>query len=157
MTTRNNRRELKASSSRRGLDRRRNEISLSFTIAVLFLLMSAAIGCGTGIRKQAPAVHNDFPNDGPNYFPSGPEFKLSNQIQAMEQYKLEREKLRAGLDDVRQVQICVDNVQYIPAGPDFQLTNQEQALHEYEIERETLRAKAIHDIKVHLASDEEAQ
>ena len=76
---------------------RRNKNSRSFAIAVLFLLMLSAIGCGTGIRKQAPAVHNDFPNDGPNDFPSGPEFKLSNQVQAMEEYKLEREKLRAAL------------------------------------------------------------
>lgn len=78
---------------------RRNELSLRFVIAALCPLLLSAVGCGTGIRKEAPAAHEYFLSDGPQYFPTGPEFKLSNQVQALEEYKLEREKLRAGLDD----------------------------------------------------------
>ena len=76
---------------------RRNEISQSFAIAALCLLMLSVVGCGTGIRKQTPASQGDLV-DTPQYFPAGPEFKLENQTRALEEYKLEREKLRAGLD-----------------------------------------------------------
>ena len=37
--------------------------------------------------------------DSAQYVPTGPEFKLTNQVQALEEYKLEREKLRAGLEE----------------------------------------------------------
>lgn len=77
---------------------RRNAISLSFAIAVLCPLMLSAIGCQTEIRKQAPATQGNVV-DSLEYIPAGPEFKLSNQVQAHEEYKLEREKLRAGVDD----------------------------------------------------------
>jgi hypothetical protein len=66
---------------------------------VLCLPMLLAIGCQSGIRQQTAATRNDFLNDGPNDVPAGAEFLLENQKQALEEYKLEREKLRAGLED----------------------------------------------------------
>lgn len=132
----------------------RNRIARYFVIALFCPLMLSVVGCRT---TTVGGGSLPSPNDGVQYFPAPLEFKLTNQVQPLEEYKLEREKLRACLDDVRQVQICVDDVQYIPAGPDFQLTNQEQALHEYKIERETLRAKAIRGIEVHSAADEDAR
>lgn len=34
--------------------------------------------------------------DDVQYFPAGPEFKLTNQVEAARKYKLEQEQLRAG-------------------------------------------------------------
>ena len=78
----------------------RNFISRIFAIAIAvrYLLMLSAIGCQSEIRKQAP-VAQDYFGKGVQYFPAGPEFKLTNQVQAIEEYKLEREKLRAGLEE----------------------------------------------------------
>ena len=52
---------------------------------------------------------------------------------------------------------CVDDVQYFPAGPEFKLKDQTKALEEYKREREESRAKAIRDIEVHSASDEDTE
>lgn len=75
-----------------------NGISAGLTMALLCPLMLAATGCQTTVGGQT-LPSPSYLKDDVQYFPAGPEFKLSNQVQALEQYKLEREKLRAGLDD----------------------------------------------------------
>jgi hypothetical protein len=75
-----------------------NGISASVTMALLYSLMLAATGCQTTVGGQTlPSPY--YLKDDVQYYPAGPEFKLSNQVQALEEYKLEREKLRAGVDD----------------------------------------------------------
>ena len=75
-----------------------NGISASVTMALLCPLMLAATGCQTTVGGQTlPSSY--YLKDDVQYYPAGPEFKLSNQVQALEEYKLEREKLRAGVDD----------------------------------------------------------
>ena len=69
--------------------------------AALLLIAAGGLsmaGCQVDVGGQTlPSAY--YLQDDIQYFPAGPEFKLSNQVQAMEEYKLEREKLRAGLDD----------------------------------------------------------
>ena len=79
-----------------------NGISASVTMLLLCPLMLAATGCQTTVGGQTlPSAY--YLKDDVQYYPAGPEFKLSNQVQALEEYKLEREKLRAGVeDDARQ-------------------------------------------------------
>ena len=75
-----------------------NGISVSVTMALLCPLMLAATGCQTTVGGQTlPSPY--YLKDDVQYYPAGPEVKLSNQVQALEEYKLEREKLRAGVDD----------------------------------------------------------
>ena len=76
----------------------RNRIALSLIVTLLCPLMFSAVGCQTTVGGQT-LPSPTYLSDDVQYFPAGPEFKLSNQVQAMEEYKLEREKLRAGLDD----------------------------------------------------------
>ena len=79
-----------------------NGISASVTMLLLCPLMLAATGCQTTVGGQTlPSAY--YLKDDVQYYPAGPEFKLSNQVQALEEYKLEREKLRAGVEeDARQ-------------------------------------------------------
>ena len=79
-----------------------NGISVSVTMVLLCPLMLAATGCQTTVGGQTlPSAY--YLKDDVQYYPAGPEFKLSNQVQALEEYKLELEKLRAGVeDDARQ-------------------------------------------------------
>ena len=67
----------------------------SLSITVLCLLFGTAIGCRSTVREQTPLPRQWISKDDIQYFPAGPEFKLTNQVQALEEYKLEREKLRA--------------------------------------------------------------
>ena len=76
----------------------RNRIALSLVVTLLCPLMFSAVGCQTTVGGQT-LPSSSYLSDDVQYFPAGPEFKLTNQVQAMEEYKLEREKLRAGLDD----------------------------------------------------------
>ena len=56
---------------------------------VAALLPPAIVGCQTSVGGQTlPSPH--YLNDDVQYFPSGPEFLLSNQVRAIEQYKAER-------------------------------------------------------------------
>ena len=66
-------------------------------IASLCLLTLLGVGCRTEIKS--PTASPYYLLDGHEYCPSGPEFKLSNQVQALEEYKLERAKLRASADE----------------------------------------------------------
>ena len=76
----------------------RNGIPASLVIALMTALFGTAIGCQTTVGGQAlPSAY--YLKDDVQYFPAGPEFKLTNQVQALEQYKLEREKLRSGLEE----------------------------------------------------------
>ena len=79
-----------------------NGISASVTMLLLCPLMLAATGCQTTVGGQTlPSAY--YLKDDVQYYPAGPEFKLSNQVRALEEYKLEREKLRAGVEeDARQ-------------------------------------------------------
>ena len=77
----------------------RTECSRRVTTAVLCLPMLLALGCQSGFRKQTHTSQRCLSND-PRYTPAPSEFKWSKQqIQAMEEYKLEHQKQRAGLDD----------------------------------------------------------
>ncbi len=77
---------------------RRNGIPASLVIALLCPLFGTAIGCQTTVGGQSlPSAY--YLKDDIQYFPAGPEFKLTNQVQALEEYKLEREKLRSGLEE----------------------------------------------------------
>lgn len=79
-----------------------NGISTSVTMLLLCPLMLAATGCQTTVGGQTlPSAY--YLKDDVQYYPAGPEFKLSNQVRALEEYKLDREKLRAGVEeDARQ-------------------------------------------------------
>ena len=77
----------------------RTECSRRMTTAVLCLPMLLALGCQTGFRKQTHASQRCLSND-PRYTPVASEFKPSKQqLQALEEYKHERQKQRAGLAD----------------------------------------------------------
>ncbi len=76
----------------------RNGIPASLVIALLWPLIGTVIGCQTTVGKQGTPSAS-YLKGGPQYFPAGPEFKLTNQVQALEEYKLEREKLRSGSDE----------------------------------------------------------
>ena len=77
----------------------RTECSRRLTTAVLCLPMLLALGCQNGFRKQTHAAQRCLSND-PRYTPAPSGFKQSKQqVQALEEYKLERQKQRAGLDD----------------------------------------------------------
>ena len=76
----------------------RNGFPASWVIALLCPFFATAIGCQTTAdKKTLPSAY--YLKEGPEYFPAGPEFKLTNQVQALEQYKLEREKLCSGLEE----------------------------------------------------------
>lgn len=76
----------------------RNGISASLLAALLCPMFMTAVGCQTTVGGQAlPSGY--YLKDDVQYFPAGPEFKLTNQVQALEEYKLERERLQAGLEE----------------------------------------------------------
>ena len=76
----------------------RNGISQWLLLALVAPLMSGAIGCQSSIGGQTlPSPW--YLTDDVQYFPPGPEFKLSNQVRAMEEYKLEQDRLRSGIED----------------------------------------------------------
>ncbi len=77
----------------------RMECSRRVTTAALCLPLLLALGCQTGFRKQTHASQRCLSND-PRYTPAPSEFKRSKpQVQSLEEYKLQRKKQRAGLDD----------------------------------------------------------
>jgi hypothetical protein len=56
------------------------------------LLTVTMTGCQTTIAGQTLPSAN-YLHDDVQYFTKGPEFKLSRQVEALEQYKLQRQKL----------------------------------------------------------------
>ncbi|MCX7419779.1 MAG: hypothetical protein NT013_09615 [Planctomycetia bacterium] len=79
----------------------RNGIPASLVVALLCPLFATAVGCQTTVGGQAlPSAY--YLHDDVQYFPAGPEFKLTQQVQALEQYKLEQQKLKSGIDDEAQ-------------------------------------------------------
>jgi hypothetical protein len=54
------------------------------------LLCSAAVGCQTTVGGQTLPSPN-YLRDDVAYYPAGPEFKLTRQVQAMEEYKLRQQ------------------------------------------------------------------
>ncbi len=79
----------------------RNGIPAGLVVAMLCPLFATAIGCQTTVGGQAlPSAY--YLKDDVQYFPAGPEFKLTQQVQALEQYKLEQQKLKSGIDDEAQ-------------------------------------------------------
>ena len=62
---------------------------LSTAILVGCGLVSSMTGCQTTVGGQTlPSPH--FLKDDVQYFPAGPEFLLTNKVQAIEQYKLDQ-------------------------------------------------------------------
>ena len=79
----------------------RNGIPASLVVVLLCPLFATAVGCQTTVGGQAlPSAY--YLKDDVQYFPAGPEFKLTQQVQALEQYKLEQQKLKSGIDDEAQ-------------------------------------------------------
>ena len=61
------------------------------------LISVAATGCQTTVGGQTlPSGY--YLNDDVQFFPAGPDYLLSNQVQALEEHKLEQEALLQGLD-----------------------------------------------------------
>lgn len=66
-------------------------------LSCLAAIASSALltGCQTSMGGQTlPSA--TYLEDDVQYFPAGPEFKLTNQVEAARKYKLEQEQLRAG-------------------------------------------------------------
>jgi len=66
-------------------------------LSMLAAMASSALftGCQTSIGGQTlPSA--TYLDDDVQYFPAGPEFKLSNQVAAARKYKLEQEQLKNG-------------------------------------------------------------
>ena len=61
------------------------------------LLALASTGCQTTVGGQTlPSGY--YLEDDVQFFPAGPEFKLSNQVQALEEYRLQQEAIDQGLN-----------------------------------------------------------
>jgi len=66
-------------------------------LSMLAAMASSALltGCQTSIGGQTlPSA--TYLDDDVQYFPAGPEFKLTNQVEASRKYRLEQEQLRGG-------------------------------------------------------------
>ena len=66
-------------------------------LSMLAAMASSALltGCQTSIGGQTlPSA--TYLDDDVQYFPAGPEFKLTNQVEAARKYRLEQEQLRGG-------------------------------------------------------------
>lgn len=71
----------------------RSRILLSLLAAISSSVVLT--GCQTSIGGQTlPSA--TYLDDDVQYFPAGPEFKLTNQVEATEKYQLEQEQLRGG-------------------------------------------------------------
>ena len=58
-------------------------------------VMLGLTGCQSTVGGQTlPSA--DYLHDDIQFFPAGPEFKLTNQVQAIEQYNLEQQGLATG-------------------------------------------------------------
>lgn len=63
---------------------------------MLAAMVSSALftGCQTSIGGQTlPSA--TYLDDDVQYFPAGPEFKLTNQVEAVKKYELERQQLNS--------------------------------------------------------------
>ena len=71
----------------------RSRILLSFLAAISSSVVLT--GCQTSIGGQTlPSA--TYLDDDVQYFPAGPESKLTNQVEATRKYQLEQEQLRGG-------------------------------------------------------------
>ena len=69
----------------------------SILLSIVAAMASSALltGCQTSIGGQTlPSA--TYLDDDVQYFVAGPEFKLTNQVEAARKYKLDQEQLRAG-------------------------------------------------------------
>lgn len=75
---------------------RNQNAGLMLSLAATLFCSIALTGCQTSIGGQTlPSA--TYLDDDVQYFPAGPEFKLSNQVKAAQRYKLEQEQIRGGL------------------------------------------------------------
>ena len=66
--------------------------SKRFALLGCALLGMTAVGCQTTVGGQTlPSAY--YLNDDVQYFPQGPEFRLSRQVEALEAYKLRQQGL----------------------------------------------------------------
>ena len=73
---------------------RRKTTSIVLTLAAGFCLVSST-GCQVSLNGQTlPSPY--YLQDDVQYFPAGPEFKLTKQVEATRKYQLEQEQLRGG-------------------------------------------------------------
>ena len=68
---------------------------LVLSLFAAMALSSLATGCQTTIGGQT-LPSPDYLTDDVQYFPAGPEFKLTNQVEAARKQTEERKKLEAG-------------------------------------------------------------
>ena len=74
---------------------KRNDFLGGLLLTGCLLSLGLCTGCQTTIGGQTlPSAY--YLTDDVQYYPEGPEFILSNQVQALEQYKLQREAEFAG-------------------------------------------------------------
>jgi hypothetical protein len=69
-------------------------------MAILGCALTAvtATGCQTTVGGQTlPSAY--YLRDDVQFFPAGPEFQLTNQVEALEQYKLEQQRIQQGLGE----------------------------------------------------------
>jgi len=63
----------------------------------LALTAAAATGCQTTLGGQTlPSAY--YLKDDVQYFKAGPEFKLTNTVRALDEYKLEQQALQSGTE-----------------------------------------------------------
>jgi hypothetical protein len=69
-----------------------------WTLALVGMLAVGSLsGCQTNVGGQTlPSAY--YLRDDVQYFPAGPEFQLSNKVQAIEEYKASQEALEADLE-----------------------------------------------------------
>lgn len=77
----------------------RSNLSRHALLVVGLLISATTTGCfQTTVGGQTlPSAY--YLDDDVQYFPTGPETKLSNQIRALERYKAERESDQQGLNE----------------------------------------------------------
>jgi hypothetical protein len=69
---------------------RKPSVGAWLTLVGCGLLASTSIGCQSTVGGQTlPSAY--YLRDDLQYFPAGPEFKLSRQVQAIEEYKLRQQ------------------------------------------------------------------
>ena len=71
---------------------------VSGLLCCLALSILSATGCQSTVGGQTmPSAY--YIDDDVQYFPAGPENKLSNLTQRLEEYKLQREQFEEGIND----------------------------------------------------------
>jgi len=83
----------------------KQKLAIKTMLLASLMLVSMLPGCilpGYGTAQTSiggqtlPSAY--YLNDDVQFFPAGPEFKLTNTVRAMEEYRLQQEELNAGVE-----------------------------------------------------------